>query len=352
MRRVCVMLLAFASAGLSGAADFFSDPKAMCAFLASSGMKAQLEWSQPQEGGPYFCKYAEQFSGRTTVVRGGSGAVDPKTGEVTLSLVVQAFGDLTRLEAAEPLKALVAEFYRAQGLSVPEPVTSIMGAKTAEKRTLPTYSAENTTPEMWSQQRALGLSFTSKASAATKAAVARGPSAQEKASTAAVKKLLADRCLAAIAQSGQPASPASLRESATQLSASRYLFEYADGAGGSFSCQVCDEADRKVNCGIMGLMLTYAPKGGQAQRLPAELDRKCVFYLQKEVMADDSGVFIDHALVERIRVSPGHTESRWVYQMDLDGHEYRCVIRKSDWSFRLEGRAGQEWRGLTAGIMF
>jgi hypothetical protein len=351
MRRVCLTVFASAWAGLAGAADFFSDPKAMCAFLAGAGMKAQLEWSQPQAGGPYFCKYAEQFSGRTAVVRGGSAAVDPKTGEVTLSVVIQALGDLTRFEATDQLKSFVAEFYRAQGLSVPEALTAIIGAKTVEKRTLPTYTVENTEPDLWSQQRALGLSFTSKASAETKAAAARGPSAQEKAATVTVKKALGERCKAAIAQSGQPAAP-SLRESATQLSASRYLFEYADDAGGTFSCQVCDEADRKVNCGTLGLMLTYAPKGGQAQRLPAELDRKCVFYLQHEMMADDSGVFIDHALVERIRVSSTHTDSRWVYKLELDGHEYRCVIRKSDWSFRLEARAGQEWRGMTAGIMF
>jgi len=352
MTRALLALIACVSAGSAGAADFFSDPKAMCAFLAGAGMKAQLEWSQPQAGGPYFCKYAEQFSGRTAVVRGGSAAVDPKTGEVTLSVVIQALGDLTPFEATDQLKTFVAEFYRAQGLSVPESLTPIIGAKTVEKRTLPSYTAENTGPDLWSQQRALGLSFTSKASAETKAAAARGPSAQEKTATATVKRALGERCKAAIAQSGQPASPTSLKESATQLSASRYLFEYADETGGTFSCQVCDEADRKVNCGTLGVMLTYAPKGGQAQRLPAELDRKCVFYLQHEMMADDSGVFIDHALVERIRVSPAHTDARWVYKLELDGHEYRCVIRKSDWSFRLEARAGQEWRGMTAGIVF
>jgi hypothetical protein len=346
-----LVLLASAWGGPLGAADFIADPKAMCAFLAASGMKAQLEWSRPQADGPYFCKYAEQFSGGTAVIRGGSAAVDPSTGEVTLSLVVQAFS-MVRVEAAEPLRALVAEFYRAQGQSVPEAVAAIIGAKTAEVRKLPAYTAESTAAELWEEQRALGLSFTGRASAATLAAVGRGPSLQEKAATEAVKKALGERCLRAIAESSPASSPAPRPGKATQLSASRYLFEYTDAAGGTYSCQACDEADRKVNCAMLGVLLTHAPKGESPQSLPAEFDRKCVFYLQHELMEGDSGVFIDHALVERIRVSPAHTEGRWAYQMVLDGQEYRCVIRKSDWSFRLEGRAGAEWRGLTAGRMF
>ena len=345
-------LVASAWAGTAGAADFIADPKAMCAFLAGSGMKAQLEWSRPQADGPYFCKYAEQFSGRTATVRGGSAAVDPSTGEVTLTLVIQAFGGQVRVEAAEPLRVLVADFYRAQGQSVPEAVAAIIGSKTAEERKLPAYTAASTAAELWEEQRALGMTFTGRASAATLTAVGRGPSQQEKAATEAVKKALGERCLKAIAESSPASSPAPRPGKATQLSASRYLFEYTDAAGGTYSCQACDEADRKVNCAMLGVLLTHAPKGGSPQSLPAELDRKCVFYLQHELMEGDSGVFIDHARVERTRVTPAHTDARWVYQMVLDGQEYRCVIRKSDWTFRLEGRAGQEWRGLTAGRMF
>jgi hypothetical protein len=348
------MLLALlpGGAGHAGAADFLADPPALCRFLAVSGMKAQLEWSQPKPGGPYGCQYSDQFSGRTPIVRGGSASVDPTSGEVSLSLVIQALGDVTHLEAVGAFKPVLAAFYEAQGQSAPDAVLAVVGSKTGEKRRLPNGTVEATSIEMWEEQRVLGLSFTGKASAATLAAVRRGPTAQERAATATVKKALGERCLAAIADSGQAAARASLKESATQLSASRYQFQYADPAGGSFSCQVCDEADPKVNCGVMGAMLSYAPKGGEAKALPAELDRKCVFHLQHELMADDSGVFIDQALVARIRVTPAHTDTRWVYRMDLDGKEYRCVIRKSDSSFTVEQHAGRDWHGLVSGIMF
>jgi hypothetical protein len=355
VRLSCLTLLVAAlagPAGPAGAADFLADPKAMCTYLAASGMKAQLEWSQPQPGGPYFCKYVDEFSGNTAVVRGGTAVVDPATGEVTLSVVVQCLGDLTRLEAKQALQKVVADFYGAQGQTVPEPVAGILGARTAEERRLPAYTAAATGPELWDNQRVVGLTLTGKATAASLAQAARGPSAQEKAANSAVKKALGERCRAAIADSGQGASPAALQETATQLSASRYLFQYADPAGGSFTCQACDEADPKVNCGVMGAMLTYTPKGGSPKQLPAEFDRKCVYHLQHELMPGDSGVFIDHALVGRTRVAPAHTDARWVYRLELDGREYRCVIRKSDWSFRLEGRAGDTWRGLVAGTMF
>jgi hypothetical protein len=352
LRLACLTLLVAASAGPADAADFLADPRAMCTYLAASGMKAQLEWSQPQPGGPTFCKYSDQFSGNTAVVRGGTASVDPATGEVSLSVVVQCLGDLTRLEAKQALQKVVADFYRAQGQDVPEPVAAILGARTAEERRLPGYSAAATGPELWDNQRVVGLTLTGKATAATLAQVARGPSAQEKAAASAVKKALGERCLAAIAESGQPTQLSALKESATQLSASRYLFQYADASGGSFSCQVCDEADPKVGCGVMGAMLTYTAKGGTPRQLPAEFDRKCVYHLQHELMPEDSGVFIDGALVQRTRVAPAHTDARWVYQLHLDGREYRCVIRKSDWTFRLEGRVGETWRGLVGGTMF
>jgi len=337
--------------GPAGAADFFEDPRALCAFLAGSGMKAQLEWSQPQPGGPYFCKYADQFSSSTAVVRGGSASIDLQTGEVSLSLVVQAWS-LTRREAADVFVPFVTEFYRAQGQEVPRPIVDLIGAGKGAERRLGSYTATVTPPDLWENQRALGLTFTARATPAALSEVRRGPTAEEKGRTAAVKQKLAERCLAAIADSGQPAQRAALREAATQLSASRYLFEYKDTAGGTFSCQVCDESDPKVNCGIMGATLSYTPEGGAAKTLPAELDRKCVFHLQDKLKPDDDGQFIDHSLVRRIRVSPAHTESRWVYRLDLDGREFRCVIRKSDGSFRLEGRGSGDWTPLAGGVVF
>ena len=61
---------------------------------------------------------------------------------------------------------------------------------------------------------------------------------------------------------------------------------------------------------------------------------------------------VNHDLVKRITINPAHTDTRWVYKMGLDGEEFQCVIRKSDGSFRVERKQGEDWRPLAAGTLF
>jgi hypothetical protein len=165
--------------------------------------------------------------------------------------------------------------------------------------------------------------------------------------------VLHDRCVAAINASGQPADVKALHETTIALGESGFLFQFADAAGATFSCQICDDANPAVHaCGSIGLELTWRPKEGELKRLPAELDRKCVYFLQKEMKAHEEALFIDHAIVKRIQVNADHTDTRWVYKMELDGNAFRCVIRKSDGNFRVERQNGDDWRPIAAGILF
>jgi hypothetical protein len=101
------------------------------------------------------------------------------------------------------------------------------------------------------------------------------------------------------------------------------------------------------------LTLNHRPAQGEARALPAELDRKCVYFLQKEVSRKGhTGLAIDKEMVARVQVTPEHTDSRYVFHMNLDGGEYRCVVRKSDGDFRVERHQGNDWKGLAAGVMF
>jgi hypothetical protein len=61
---------------------------------------------------------------------------------------------------------------------------------------------------------------------------------------------------------------------------------------------------------------------------------------------------INQSLVERIKVTPMHTDARYVFRMDLSMDEYRCVIRKSDGNFLVERHTGADWKPLATGIMF
>ena len=63
-------------------------------------------------------------------------------------------------------------------------------------------------------------------------------------------------------------------------------------------------------------------------------------------------LYIDHAIASRIHVTPNHSDKSWVYNMELDGNPYRCVIRKSDGNFRLEKQNGADWRPIAAGTLF
>ncbi len=171
-----------------------------------------------------------------------------------------------------------------------------------------------------------------------------------KPAASSVKQILRDRCFAAIEASEVPAKRNTLKESSLELGEGRYMFEFHKPDGGSFFCQICDETNRSLDCGTLGLRLTHRPAGGESKDLPAELDRKCAYFLQKEITSPRRE--IDHELVQRIRITPDHTDTRWVYQMSLDGGEFRCVIRKSDGSFRVERQEGDDWRPMAAGTMF
>lgn len=169
---------------------------------------------------------------------------------------------------------------------------------------------------------------------------------------AATRQELRDRCTRSIAESGAHVVGGKFKESAIDLAASGFLFQFDETGGGTFFCQICDDANPAVECGSVGLTLNYRPAGGESKALPAELDRKCAWHLHREVGDRAGREKIQHAVIERIEITPAHTDSRWVYRMALDGGQYRCVVRRSDGSFRVEQQTGDDWRALAAGIFF
>ncbi|MBL8272347.1 MAG: hypothetical protein JNJ74_00965, partial [Xanthomonadales bacterium] len=74
--------------------------------------------------------------------------------------------------------------------------------------------------------------------------------------------------------------------------------------------------------------------------------------LQKEVKPRSDTRTIDHAMAARIQSTLTQTDARTVYAMQLDGGSYRCVIRRSDGSFRVERQEGEEWRPIAAGLFY
>jgi hypothetical protein len=72
-------------------------------------------------------------------------------------------------------------------------------------------------------------------------------------------------------------------ENAYDAGPGNYLFEFKQPDGSSFFCQICDDHDDRTQCLSLGLNLSHRPAQGEQRQLPAELDRKCVYYLQKEL---------------------------------------------------------------------
>ena len=165
-----------------------------------------------------------------------------------------------------------------------------------------------------------------------------------------VKQALRERCLAAIATNDPAARAGTLKETlGMESGGGHYLFELKQADGARFVCQLCDESNPSVDCGTLGLRLAFQPPGGTMRDLPAELDRKCAYFLQKEVTRSPA---VNHAVVRRIRITADHTERNWLYLMALDEKDYRCVVRKSDGNFRVEAKTGDTWRPIATGILF
>ena len=169
---------------------------------------------------------------------------------------------------------------------------------------------------------------------------------------AAGQQALRDRCTAAIDASGHAPPAKGLQETAIPLGEQGFLFQFSAADGGTYSCQVCDDDNPAAPCGSMGLQLSFRPADGELVQLPAELERKCKYFLQKEVKPRSDTRYIDHAMAARIQSTGTTTESRIAYAMQLDGGSYRCVIRRSDGSFRVERQEGEDWRPIAAGVLW
>jgi len=165
--------------------------------------------------------------------------------------------------------------------------------------------------------------------------------------------VLRTRCLAAIDAGGVAVDRAALEQTMSVPTGEHsHLYQFTAGDGGVYSCQLCDDANPAAACPTLGIDLAYRPAGGELRRLPAELDRKCLDDLQRELGTPDQRMTIKYDLVTRTAVTPAHTDSRYVFEMKLDGTDYRCVIRKSDGSFRVERHEGDTWRPLAAGVYY
>jgi hypothetical protein len=180
--------------------------------------------------------------------------------------------------------------------------------------------------------------------------LAPGAPDAQKGEPSSVKQVLRERCFAAIAANDPAVKPSTLKETiGMESGGGHYLFELKQADGARFVCQICDEANPAVDCGMLGLRLAHQPAGGETRDLPAELDRKCAYFLQKEVTRSPA---VNRAMVQRIRITPDHTDRSWLYMMNLDEKEYRCVVRKSDGNFRVEAKQGDTWRPIAAGVLF
>ena len=340
--------------------DFLAEPKAACDWFAAQSLRAQLNWSKPGADGPYFCQFADQFSAATpNYVRAGRAILDTKTGEVSIGLSIQALGgEATRADAEAALVTFTLALYRAQGKTAPAEVLLMAGGKATAVVKLGSMVVTPADESVWKQHRVIGFTIEAPATAAAIAATQAPPSAAAQAATTGLAGALAARCDAAIKSSAFEGKPSielsTYKRSEKQVAASQYVFEYTEPAGSAYSCRVCDDLDPKINCGFsFGALIAYGFADGKEGRVPAELDRKCVGALQKQLKNPDDKQFVDLALVARISAKEAHTEKSYVYQMSVkdESAEYRCVIRKRDLNYSVEQKRGDDWRGLVGGVM-
>jgi len=332
------------------AADMFDQPKALCEYFESLGMKTQFRWGPAPQGNAYVCQYADEFGGSTRFVRGAHVYVDPDSGKVGIALSLQGF-QLVRGEAIDTMKAYATKFFEARGQAMPAGLADAIAADGDESRNVGGLELSGYGAETWQKQRAVGFSLSRKAGASLLASLKQSVTRAERGREAQVRDALVARCRKSAGESGRTADAAKLKSAVTPLSASRILVKLTD-AQGEFSCQVCDDTDPGVNCGTMGLQLSHKGADGESINLPAELGRKCEYTLQKEISTATDGSFIDHALVARIKTREVPNDKRYVFEHEVDGQTFRCVIRKSDLNFTLERRIGDDkWRGMIGGVM-
>lgn len=345
--RVLVSLCFVATAT---AADLLDQPRALCDHFESLGMKTQFRWGPAPQGKAYLCQYADEFGGNTRFVRGARVYVDPDSGKVGIGLSLQGF-QLVRGEAIDEMTAYATEFFRARGQPMPAGLAEAIAADADATQDVDGLALSGYGLATWERQRAVGFSLSRPAGGALLASLKQSVTPEELGREAQVREALVARCRRAAAESGKTADAAKLESAVTPLSASRILVQLTD-AQGAFTCQVCDDTDPGVNCGTMGLQLSHKGADGQSLNLPAELERKCAYYLQKEISTASDGSFIDHALVKRITTREVPNDKRFVFEQEVDGQQFRCVIRKRDMNFQLERRTPDGgWRGMTAGIM-
>ena len=91
---------------------------------------------------------------------------------------------------------------------------------------------------------------------------------------AAGQAALRDRCTAAIDASGNSPPSKGLKETAIPLGDQGVLFQFTAADGGVYSCQVCDDDNPAMPCGSMGLELSFRPRDGELEQLPARDRRK------------------------------------------------------------------------------
>jgi hypothetical protein len=310
------------------AQDFSAQPRAMCDFMSKAGMTAQFQWAQPRPDAPYLCQHAEQMSGTSKSVRSGRASVDVATKEVDLALSVQGLGgNIVRLEARDLLKPLVVDFFKAQGKNTPARVIEMLDKEITAPETVDGLRVAYS-KEMWEKHSVVGISFSTQ-----------------------IQSQLDARCVKAIEQSGQTNSSAQWQRKVMPFSQSHFQFDYAQ-ADGTFSCNACDDLNPTGGCSALGVLLSFKPSTGDSKKMPAEFDQKCVHALQRKLKDPSDKKFIDYGLVKRIQVSAQHTDTRWAYMMKIDTDEYRCVIRRSDWAYTVEERAGANWTGIAAGRIY
>lgn len=354
-----VLVLAMWQLPVAMAADFVHEPQLACDWFKSLGLKTTLSWSRLTDQGDHVCQYSDQF-GRGPVgdLRAGKAVLDMKSKKVQIFLSIQSFSQ-DEDRAYEALLRFAKAFYAAQGQAYPAQLTDWLLGDSIDDMELRGVTFSQSDEELWRKQHAVAMTLSVPASAAMIQKALRKPSAAELAQQNQLQANLAARCDAAIESAefdGKPAlTVSSYKRAATKLMEGEYLFEYKQSQKQQYTCRVCADNDEGLNCGfMMGALVEFTAPDAGALPVPAELDRKCVGALQKELQGRQSQQFVDHALVKRIAVLPIHTAKSYVYQLTVAPTQdlYRCVVRKKDLTYQVDRVDGDgHFSGMAAGVM-